>query len=237
MSQIIIGIPGNWQNRSEIVQAIVSRSGGFIFAGMVLMNTQTKKSHTLEIEEHNPQLQEAFRIAGGGRIPPEALAAIGKHQFTLYVLSAGASVDEAKDMMKVGGALLDSGGLAVKVESSGVAHSAEQWREIANSEDLFDLYTAFVTLIGDKGCFYSCGMHNFGLPDCTVSDSVAANEAAALMNSLNYYQVAESPDLQSGQTFSVDAASPRYKLVMKSDTNYEEEHPFHNPFGVWHLQT
>ena len=237
MSQIIIGVPGNWQNRTEIVQSIVSRSGGFIFAGMVLMNTQTKKSHTLEVEEHNSQLQEAFRIAGGGHISPETLVAIGKHQFTLYVLSAGASVGEAKDMIKVGEALLGSGGLAVKVESSGVAHSAERWRAMTNSEDLFDLYTAFVTLIGGTDCFYSCGMHNFGLPDCTVSTGIAANEAASLMNRFNYYQVAESPNLQSGQTFSVDAASPHYKLTMESDTNYEEEHPFHNPFGVWHLQT
>lgn len=100
-----------------------------------------------------------------------------------------------------------------------MAHSAERWRELANSENLFDLYTAFVTLIGGKGYFYSCGMHNFGLPDCSVSNSVAANEAAVLMNQFNFYQLSESPDLQSGQTFSVDAASPRYKLKMQSDTN------------------
>lgn len=84
----------------------------------MLMNIQTKKGCTLEIEDHNPQLQEVFRIAGGGRIPPDALAAIGKHQFTLYVLSGDVSVDEARDMMKVGEALLNSGGLAVKRLSS-----------------------------------------------------------------------------------------------------------------------
>ena len=236
MNQIILGIPGHWRHRSEILYSVVSQSGGLIFAANILMNTQTNQSYTIEIEEHNSQLQEAFRIAGGGRITPEVLDAIGRHRFMLHVLSNGGSVVEAREMMQIGEALLNSGGLAVSVESSGVAHSEERWREIANSENWYDFYSAFVTLIGGEGCFYSCGMHNFGLPDCMVSDNIIAKQAAALMHQFNYFQLMEFPVLKSGETFSVDASSPRFRLRIQRDTNYPEDHPFHNPFGVWRLQ-
>ncbi|MES2462138.1 MAG: endopeptidase [Armatimonadota bacterium] len=237
MSQIILGIPGHWQDRSEILQSIVANSGGFIFAGMVLMNTQTKQFYRIEIEEYNPKLQEVFRITGGGRIAPEVLDAIGKHRFKLYVSSEGVSVVEARDMVMVGKALLNSGGIAIYVESSGLAHSTEHWQEMARSKNWFDFYTAFVTLIGGEGCFYSCGMHNFGLPDCIVSDSLEAEEAAALMHQFNFFQLMEFPVLNSGETFSVDASSPHFRLKMLRDTNYAKEHPFHNPFGVWELKS
>jgi len=232
-TRIIIGVPGPWPTRSDIVTSIAQRSGGFIFAGLVLMDTATKQGCTLEVYDHDPNLHDAFRIAGGGRITGADLEAIALHRHTLYCLSTGVSLEVARQMLSVGVGLLDAGGLAVKVESSGVAHSASRWRELAASEHLFDVYTAFVTLIGGKDCFYSCGMHAFGLPDAAVPRDLNAQSAAQLLNVFNNYLLAERPSLADGHTFSVAADAPRFRLRKTVCDTYEPQHAFHNPNGMW----
>jgi len=234
-AKIIIGVPGLWATRTDIVTSIALRSGGFLFAGLVLMDRATQQGFKLEIYDHDPQLHEAFRIAGGGRISDADIAAIAQHRHTLYCLSTGVSLEAARQMLRVGVGLLDAGGLAVKIESSGVAHSPTHWRKLAASEHLFDLYTAFVTLIGGRDCFYSCGMHAFGLPDSAVSRDLDAQAAAQLLNVFNHYLVAERPSLADGHTFSVAAGAPRFRLRMTTSDTYKPEHAFHNPFGIWSL--
>jgi hypothetical protein len=124
----------------------------------------------------------------------------------------GVGVGVARQMLGVGVALLDAGGMAVKVESSGIAHSGARWRELATSDDPFDHYTAFVTLIGRADCFYSCGMHSFGLPDSAVPRDIDIQEAAQLLNVFNRYLLVQSPALVDGHTFSVAADAPCFRL-------------------------
>src|SRR5262249_1875219 len=210
--KIIIGVPGPWPTRSDIVTSIAQLSGGFLFAGMILLDTKTNQGYTLEIHEHDPHLQQAFRLAGGGRIADSDIVAIGEHRHTLYCLTDTLSVESALQMLRVGTALLNAGGIAVKVESSGVAHSAQRWRELALSESLFDTHIAFVPLIGGKDSFYSCGMHNFGLPDAAVPRDLDPRDAAKILNIFNHYLLGERPTLEDGHTFSIAADAPRFRL-------------------------
>ena len=233
--RIVIGVPGLWVTRTDIVTSIAQHSDGFLFAGLVLMDTATKQGCTLEVYDHHPQLHEAFRIAGGGRIADAELAAIAKHRHTLYCVSSDASIETARQMLRFGSALLRAGGLAVKIESSGAAHSATRWKRLADSNELFDLYTAFVTLIGGADWFYSCGMHVFGLPDAEVPRELNVGDATHLLNVFNYYLLAESPSLSDGHTFSVGAGAPRFRLRKTACDTYEVKHAFHNPFGMWRL--
>src|SRR5689334_16282902 len=112
-AKIIIGIPGSWATRSDIVTSIAQRSEGLLFAGPVLMDTTTKQGFTLEVYEHDPQLHKAFRIAGSGRISDADLEAIVQHRHTLYCHSSGVSLDAARELLSVGVGLLNAGGLAV----------------------------------------------------------------------------------------------------------------------------
>jgi hypothetical protein len=45
--QTVIGVPGRWPDRSDIVTSIASRSGGYLFAGMVMMKIGSKDGFTL----------------------------------------------------------------------------------------------------------------------------------------------------------------------------------------------
>jgi hypothetical protein len=233
--QIIVGIPGVWKTRTEIVQSIVSNSDGFIFAGTVIMDTKTKEGFPLHVYEHDPSLAKAFKIAGQGRISDQTIDQINGHTFTLYCIIQSTSADSARKMLTIVSALLKCGGLAAKVETSGVAHSADRWKELASGGKPFDLYCAFVTLIGSTEVFYSCGMHNFGLPDACVDSSLPPNEAAAILNEFNCYLLAESPKLNDGHTFSVGQNAPRFVLKKESCKFFPPDDYFFNPHGVWHL--
>src|SRR5439155_18812238 len=105
----VIGIPGRWPSRSDIVTSIASRSEGYLFAGMVMMKIGTKEGFTLEIHEHDPNLTNAFSIAGRGRLTDQDLEAIGSHTFTLYLVAQGGSIDAAKKLLHAANGLLKAG--------------------------------------------------------------------------------------------------------------------------------
>src|SRR5688572_16553037 len=176
--EIIVGIPGEWKTRTEIVQSIVSKSDGLIFAGTVVLDTKTNEGFPLHVYEHDPSLAKAFKIAGQGKISDQTIEQISSHTFTLYCIVPSTSTEAARKMLEIVNGLLKCGGLAAKVETSGVAHTADRWRELARGGKPFDLYCAYVTLIGGSQSFYSCGMHNFGMPDACIDRSVQPNEAA-----------------------------------------------------------
>jgi hypothetical protein len=234
--QIIVGIPGLWKTRAEIVQSIVLHSGGLIFAGAVILNTKTNEGYELHVYEHDPRMAKAFSIAGQGRISQQAIDLIGSHTFTLYCIIPNMSIEGARKMLGIVNALLKCGGLAAKVETSGVAHSAERWKELNDGNRPFDLYYAFVTLIGNSETFYSCGMHNFGLPDACITSDLQPNEAANLLNHFNLYVLAESPKLNDGHTFSIGQNQPRFVVRKEECRFFPKDDYFFNRQGVWHLE-
>lgn len=151
-------------------------SDGYLFAGGLLMNIKSKWKCSLEVYEADPNMRTAFEVAGGGRFPVTELNEIENHTFTLYLSSEGGSLERCRRLMEVASALLDCGGLGVKIESSGLAHTAAKWRELTATEIPDVILTAFVTYVGDSGDYYSCGMHNLGFRDPYVAGRISAND-------------------------------------------------------------
>lgn len=235
--QTVIGIPGLWADRADIVTSIARRSAGYLFAGMVMMKIGTKDRVKLEIYEHDPNLKNAFSIAGHGRLTKEDLETIGSHTFTLYLVADGGSVEAAKKLLHAANALLESGGIAVKIESTGTAHRADQWAEFCAHDYLetWAILQAFVAYIGGDGVYYSCGMHNLGFPDAIVEADIASDEAVKLLQTFLGHLVVENPMIDDRDTFSVDAGTPRYRLFHEACTLYAASDLFHNPFGMWKM--
>src|SRR4029079_11192312 len=84
------------------------------------------------------RMERAFRIADSNTRPSlaaEDLAAVAAHASVLYVLSGqygpGEAAQTAHLMLLLGCTLLDAGGIAIKCESSGLAHGAQRWRDLA----------------------------------------------------------------------------------------------------------
>ncbi len=122
---IVIGIPGRWTDGTAIIETTAKDSAGYMFVGMTLTNLESNWSCELDVCEHDPDLRRAFETAGSGRIDDSTLDEIGAHSFTLYLSCDGGALDKARALMNAATAMLDCGGLAVKIESTGIAHTTE----------------------------------------------------------------------------------------------------------------
>ncbi len=231
---IILGIPGKWKDRTEIVTSIATQSGGYLFAGKVLMHTETKTCFELDIYDRDPNLPGAVRSGGMGQIPDSDLAAVEEHTFTLYLLSDRVGREVVGQMMDAGVGLLNAGGLVVKVENAGSSVSAAKWREHARVKAAYSLFRSMVVLVGQDHEYFTCGLRAFGLPDCAIlgRDLETAFEVAT---EFCCYLMDEAPKFADGHTFGVRAGAPRYRLTFENYSYYPEGDSFHNPYGLWQL--
>jgi len=235
--RIIVGVPGSWPSRTALVQAVAGESGGYLFAGRVLMNTATKESWELEVYEQDPNLARAFALAGRGSVTDVDLEAVAAHTCTAYLIGEGGSAEVAQRTMDAACGLLRAGGVGVKVESAGKAHSRTDWAALAERHEPSALYDAYVTLIGGDGGGCSCGMQNLGLADAAANAELSDLEGARLLRAFLLYTLLEQPDLRSGHTFGLNPQSPRYRLTLEPCRMYKRDDPFFNPYGVWRLES
>ncbi|WP_142320633.1 DUF4261 domain-containing protein [Bacillus cereus] len=191
-TQIVIGVPGLWKDRTELIQEVVSKSN-YILAGNVMHHKEKEIGFEIDIYEQDPSLREAFFYAGG---------------------------------------------LALKVETAGMAYSKEEWQELAEDKEIFPMYSHLVTLVGDEeDGYYSCGMQAFNLPDVVLDGWIDPEVAVDLLNDFNLHNILEKPNLKDGDTISFTEDAPVYLLSHYIDNRYEQENPFYNPCGVWKLES
>lgn len=233
--QVVIGIPGKWKDRTDLVQAVASRSEGFLMAGYFIHDLKKDTGLQVEVYDHDPDLKEAFSHASKDIFEDKLLAELEQHTMTMYVIAEVSDFEGLKGVVEVGAALLKAGGLAVKIETSGIAHTKEDWYELVENLKYFPIYSHFVTLIGDDESYYSCGMKAFGLPDVVHPSSISPEEATELLNNFNLYNIVEKPSLKNGDTFSLGENSTIYKLQALKEFRCKEDDIFFNQFGLFEL--
>lgn len=235
MSELIIGVPGPWRERKELMEAMVRQKADCLFAGLIFMEQSTKEACTFDFSDHDENLAQAVETAGQGAFSDEQLDAVRGHNGIAWLIFDEPDLQKARTAARFAKVLLDAGGVGVKIDSSGLAHTPERWLSDWDSDDPWAVYGLFVVLVGDDDRFYSCGMHTFGLPDAAVPSSLGAEEGARLLNLFNAYRMVESPTLNSGETFSVEADSPRYRLSLGPYVDGYEDTAMLNPHGLWTL--
>ena len=208
-----------------------------MFAGGILACPSAKDHVPLDYEPHTPEMEEAFRSAGQGKISDETLQAINQHKGVAYLHFPLEFITQ-RDRIKMFTTLLrDCGGIGIKNESSGIAHEWDRWFELIDSENLFDAYCACIVLVADEDVYYSCGMHHFGLPEVQISRDYEIQEAAKFINDFNLYQLIEEPKINAGHTFSLSPDGPKFLIGHVADDRHEPNDLFHNSAGVWALET
>ncbi|CAH0230728.1 hypothetical protein SRABI96_02669 [Peribacillus sp. Bi96] len=236
-NQIIIGIPGKWKNRTALIQTLASKGEGYLLAGNIFHNKDKNITFQAEVQDYEPTLKETFSYASKGAFSESLLEEINDHTFTVYIIADISDTGNVTDLIDAGAAILRAGGLAVKIETAGIAHSKMDWLQLHHNPDILSVYAHFVTIIGEEDYYCSFGMKAFGLPDAVTLNTMSPKEAAALLNTFNYYHVGERPLFTNGETFSIQKDAPNYILTGLQDFRYEEDNPFYNPFGLWNLGT
>lgn len=227
----VLCIPGMWKDRSELVTQIAKLSGGYIFAGQVLMDSASGTSFELDVRDHDPRMAVSFSNAGPHWRGTEEMRRIKDHAMVTYIVGDGGSSDRAKAFMKAAAGLIHAGGLGVKVESAGLAFSPVDWLRLTGG--ILAVHRAFV-IYATGETTYSCGMHNLGLRDAIV-ESKYSKDPVELLRMFTQYVYIEKPELRVGHTFHVDQDAPRYRLSEQAEPLFDSNHLFHNPYGLWRL--
>ena len=235
----ILCIPGNWENREELLLSLVeSSSGEYMAAGNILLNSKEKRHYSFEFCDRDARMKDSFRFAGRvTAIGEEILESIADHTFVVYITGETGSLEEAEHIAKAGFALLNAGGTGLKVESTGKAFSKAKWGEfMANLEPERHLYEMFVldSITANDGTVFSCGMQNIGFKDTIISNEKFA-DANELLRIFGYYQIVDKPEIKNNQTFQMAAGSPIYRITDEPSPPYENSETFQNPFGMWRL--
>src|SRR5947209_2283939 len=85
--ELIICIPGPWRDRADFIQRVITTEpkGRFMFAGAMLADIKEKDHVPLEFCDPFARMQEAFKTAGQGKLPPECLEQIRLHTAVVYL--------------------------------------------------------------------------------------------------------------------------------------------------------
>jgi hypothetical protein len=234
---MILCVPGPWRDRSDFVRQVttIEANGRYFYDGSMLVDVREQDQLRVQLLRHHPRMVDAFRAAGRGDISAELEKKIAQHQSSIYLRFPANFVEERTRVLKYTGLARQLGGIAIKIESSGVGHAWERWFRLLGSQNEFDWYCAVVMLLADERIYYSCGMHHFGLADAAIGNHLAARDAGNLLNKFNYWRIIEPRELKSGDTFRLDDSNRRYRVDLGRDQINPAEDLFHNPHGLWFL--
>jgi hypothetical protein len=234
---MILCVPGPWRDRSDFVRRVVTieADGRYFYDGSVLADVRQQDQVRVQFLGRHPRMADAFRAAARGDIPPELEEKIAQHQSSIYLRFPANFVEERTRVLKYTELARRLGGIAIKIESSGVGHAWERWFDLLGSQNEFDWYCAVVMLLADERIYYSCGMHHFGLADAAIGKHLAARDAGNLLNKFNYWRIIEPRDVKSGETFRLDDSPRRYRVDLKADQINPAGDLFHNPQGLWFI--
>ncbi|MDC6361853.1 MULTISPECIES: hypothetical protein [Flavobacteriaceae] len=112
----VFWIPGNWNDRSEIVGSIAKNNmNEFVFAGYIMLNMSTQESFGIQILEKSDF---------------DNLDFFGKFKdsdFFIRMDLTESEYNQQESIIKAGNAILKAGGLSIFAEKSGLIYSAESW--------------------------------------------------------------------------------------------------------------
>ena len=196
--KIILCIPGVWENHQALLHTLLTNETGYIYAGSIIQSLTSEYHAEIEEYENDPNVSQIFRSLSMGRFPESELEKIEQHNRVIYVVCEGGSIELAQQALLLGQALMKAGGLAIKVETSGLTHLQSDWISY-NAENILDLFKAFIPIISDDNLLYSCGMQQFGKPDGCINLKV--DQASYILNHFLLYLLIENPELLENQTF------------------------------------
>lgn len=233
-----ICIPGLWSTWEEFILSIVDATNGeYLAAGNILMNAKKERHYTIEFCAHDDRMKDSFKFAGMvTRVTDDFLDQIATHKHVIYISGQTGSLEEAGHIAFAAEAVLNAGGLGIKIETTGKAFEKDKWCSMLESFEESNLYEMFVvdSIVNEDGSVYSCGMQNLGYKD-TITSGDEFQTAVDLIKIFGYYQIVDKPTIQNRQTFSTSVDSPKYRITEELNQPNKGHEQFENPFGMWRL--
>ncbi|MCD9017084.1 hypothetical protein [Parachryseolinea silvisoli] len=249
----VLGIPGKWDSREALIGAIHSTNQGtFELQNGILKNLRTGDTYEVVIQDRNDGLRESFATAAlfdeYRRVDDEFLDIIDQHTHITYVVGETGSFTTAGAIAAAAIAILNGGGVGVKVESSGIAFTRSEWEHLVErlhpenqyADNNVDLMAMFVhPAVNDgKQTTYSRGMHNLGMKDVMVQ-GLEFEGGAELAIEFNTFQVLDKPEFpDEGFIFELqleNSEESAFDMYAIHDQPHSGDELFENPYGLWRL--
>ena len=200
------------------------------------------------VSQPDARMEKAF-LASADRVEPSMTdadwQAIQEHTVVSYVLSPrltpANSLEVSRQALALIAACLEAGALAVKGESSGIAHGRKRWLQLnAKAAESLEasLIRAWVRLpIYSAPVHYCVGMHLLGGTDVEVAHEQLSEPEIVdtIMAFLHFLLIDKPKNLASGHAFRVSADATRFRMFPSQCTRYEPDDFFYNPYGYWRL--
>ena len=231
--EVVLCIPGPWDSSSALAEEIAASGTGYTLNGSILRDLESGFTCELVLQRADPDLPADFAKAGPHWANTEAMADLDMHRTVAYLMAPGGSREAADAMMRAGAAIIDAGGMGVKVDSSGIAHAPAYWTDMCDQLDQLTAHRALVVYVAGADV-YSCGMHNFGLPEAVTSGG-DKTQAADMLRFFTRYLLERAPALADGHTFSVSEGKQVYRVEQVPAIDYGAGSLFNNPYGAWRL--
>lgn len=225
-------VPGPWSETQDLCRALAERGLASTPSATPAALPGTFGVEVVQVDD----LPNGFTWGRQGSLAKDILARIATCRSAAVVEFRGLLNEHAPEVAKLGRALRDAGGVAIRMEASGSASSWEPCLQRLESGDPFRIYESAVLLVEDDGdVIFTCGMHQFDLPDAEVK-MADSPEAIAWLDAFCLYQLAEDPVLMSGHTFRPDADARPRSFERWPDHRHQTDDGRHNPFGVWRFR-
>jgi hypothetical protein len=224
-----MAVPGPWRDAEEVQRALRARGISAELAERGPIGARQLRVDVVEDDD----LAAAFDWGRSGPLADDLSKRIAACKRAALIECGSCLNEMPAEVAQLGRALRDAGGLAVRMEASGAASAWEPWLEHLESGHPARLYMCAALLVqDDQGAVFTCGMHQFDLPDAQIRmDEPSA--AAAWLDAFCAYQLVEKPTLISGHTFQPKVEVPRRTLERWPDHRHRPDDGRHNPFGLW----
>lgn len=234
-SSITLVIPGVWEDEKELLKQF--RENDYLVLGNILRSLEEPYNFNFEILSHEQGIENSFYYASRYTFDQEILNQLNGHNSILILERIDTHIGSLKALLDLSDLVLQLGGIAIKVETTGIAYKASEWNELVTHKDLQTMYSYLVGLVHDTetNVYYSFGMKTFGLADARVSASIGNERACDTLHEFNLFRLMDSPRLLDGETIALVEEGQVFMLQHNSDTRYEREDIFHNRFGIWEL--
>jgi len=233
-----ICIPGLWKDIDEIKNAILSAGkANYMVIDDIFLDVKRERQYNFEIRGHDGRMKKLFEYEGRPTgLKNKVMDEIEQHTHVIYLTGETGSLVEAEYIAFAAGAILEAGGVGIRIETAGKAFDKKTWVNTIKKFQEADLYQLFVTdAVSNKNdAVWSCGMHNLGLKDTIVSGE-DYQTALDLVTIFGYYQIIDKPAITTGEIFQPDRQSPKYKISNEPNQPYKDIELFENPYGMWRL--
>lgn len=231
LPQVTLRIPGAWSDPKALVDGLPE---GFRLTPEHLILPDGEKVEFAPLQP-DTEFYDVFRTACG-RPPSEAdLEIVRQYRVNVCLIGPGGSYESAKRMLDAAAAIVRAGAGGVFIDNAAIAHGADDWLDLADSNDPGGAYWAFIATVKSEREVYSLGAHVLGLRDAVAPRTEDDEfDHFIIHNFLGY-------TYQSGQTVNDgdllgDEESAMFQVRREPFTRFPPGSPLHNPYGQWRLQ-